>query len=415
MAEAYDLVRRVFGCEIPPEFFNTKYHQLPQGQQDRLYRVARRVWLTFVMRYQVFYRIPFENPNDEWVFHYVELPSLELYYLFTCIDTLASKGHMSFPDWLRQESVRQSYNLDGSVLTPDEVISLYQKYEDGYGINRNLRKLFNNLPSSLIEWLARVVTVRKINPDSSYQKIENPTEIATQLREYFYQRRNDSTHESKVSRPYVSDNIISGDGWWHFTSTSFEYTLRNKKQIWSLLFRDGIDEASILRVIIFVVVLQQMNIEVTATLVESYFESLSRQSAIYGFLDEMERTTAHLRLWETYSEEQATELDHLPIPLVKFRWASLVSERWKQQGNGLEQQLRGLTHEYINAASYLNAEIERFNQEHSPTEERLKRRKDIAELFQGLTKSNQYIFIIQMPFHSAIPLIKILADNPAYN
>src|SRR5690348_15805025 len=101
---------------------------------------------------------------------------------------------------------------------------------------------------------------------------------------------------------------------------------------------------------------------------------------MYEFLDELERNAEYLCLWGTHNEQQATDLDHIPIPLISAHWASAVTERWKLQGNGLEQQLRGFTLESVDAANYLNAEIERFNQEHPRTEERLSRRKVIAEL-----------------------------------
>ena len=83
------LLPRTFGCAVNQKEFNEKYELLDSDEQKRLKRVAIRLWMVFQLRYRFQYD---KNPTlggQDWLrVAYTEKPSLEIYLLATCLDTL---------------------------------------------------------------------------------------------------------------------------------------------------------------------------------------------------------------------------------------------------------------------------------------------------------------------------------------
>ena len=98
-------VQRVFGCGIDGQAFKANYEGLSDENQFRLSRVAGRVWLTLQLRYEMaFYNNPFAWRNEEYSLRHIEVPSIEVYLLWTCLETLAGKPvHKNFKDWIKEQ------------------------------------------------------------------------------------------------------------------------------------------------------------------------------------------------------------------------------------------------------------------------------------------------------------------------
>src|SRR5574341_2424702 len=124
----------------------------------------RRIWVSAV-GWQVHLAgtqlvIPGEiNPLEQafrFDIEHLDIPSLEIYLLFSCLDTLAGQPvHTDFGVWLPKQ-------VTGEALTVEEVQQLYERYQDEQGVSRNLRALFYALPYALKTWVSSHVRIGRI-------------------------------------------------------------------------------------------------------------------------------------------------------------------------------------------------------------------------------------------------------------
>ncbi len=276
----------VFGCGVNKQHFETKLNALDQENQQRLERVARRIWVTLKLKYEMgVYQNPFEAPYDRFILTHDELPAIGIYLLVTCLDTLAGKAQfVDFRDWLKDQPDVTDLNLEG-------IIGLYTRYMGEYGVGKNLRALFDNLPLCTKEWLAKNVVIREIDQPLSVEG-QDPNLLVKRLYTYFYEiRRNEYTHGSFPKQVSTADDIRPPDeaGWWvtPASGTHFALDRRNRNKLWNFAYRQGLDEATILRLIIHSAALQMLNIQVTEELINLNLGNFSRLDGLYSFMGEV--------------------------------------------------------------------------------------------------------------------------------
>src|SRR6266508_1403420 len=251
MAMRKIFAQRMFGCGVDPQTFNTQLAQLPMKDQLRLEGVAQRLWLTLRLRYDLpIYNNPYASEYEEYRLTLIELPSIEIYLLVTCLDTLAGKpSYVDFSKWLDEQTIPD--DLDRS-----KVKQIYEQYKEEYGVSKNLKNLFQRLPTVAKDWLANNVAIWKPGQPMLTNE-QDRDQLIKLLFKYFYEiRRNEFTRSSQPRHTFVTDDIrlsesIEGD-WWVTPVSGHETILdRSKpKQRWNVSYREGIDEATILRVII---------------------------------------------------------------------------------------------------------------------------------------------------------------------
>jgi hypothetical protein len=145
-------VQSVFGCGIDRHTFKAKFEGMGEKDQLRLERVAKRMRLSLKLRYEAaFSRNPFAFGDEDFRLFNVEMPSIEIYLLCTCLDTFAGKpDYKDFGEWLQVQENVTSLNINS-------VIDLYGRYKEDYGVGRNLRNLFESFPQSVKDWLSNNV------------------------------------------------------------------------------------------------------------------------------------------------------------------------------------------------------------------------------------------------------------------
>ncbi|HEM61271.1 MAG TPA: hypothetical protein ENO24_03185, partial [Chloroflexi bacterium] len=121
--------RRLFGCGVDTYLFERKYAALSDEKQRRLDRVARRVALTARLRYEMGFRDnPFRSREEDYLLRSVELSSIEVYLLCTCLDTLAGKPrYKPFAKWVAQQP-------DVTAADARAIADLYDRYQEEYGV-----------------------------------------------------------------------------------------------------------------------------------------------------------------------------------------------------------------------------------------------------------------------------------------
>ena len=324
------LLPRTFGCAVNQKEFNEKYELLDSDEQKRLKRVAIRLWMVFQLRYRFQYD---KNPTlggQDWLrVAYTEKPSLEIYLLATCLDTLAGKssGYKDFSDWLEEQKISEN-------LSVAKVLTLFDCWRQEYGVSRALKALFDGLPQTVITWL------------SSYIKFERYTGTSTLNRKLFKyifdEWRNPFTHESVTNDAWGDMDVelpSDENRWWSSSPDGY------------LVCRDGLDVATILRVIVYVVVLTRMGFEITTEHLDTYVKALSKLDAFYKFKWEMYNNISTLRLWKNY--------DGLPMPLYELGLSQVhrLNDKLKSSPLPMERGLSEILTAYEDNLKLINDQI----------------------------------------------------------
>lgn len=152
-----DIVYKTFGCSFDQESFDKFYAARPAEERDRLNHVASRVWMTLQLRYRFTYEPnPTLRGGDWLLLTYTEKPSLEIYLLATCLDTLAGQpGNKDFDEWLAEQI------LPDQVVDKTKISALYKNWRKEYGVSQPLKLLFKQLPSDLMNWLSNCIVFQK--------------------------------------------------------------------------------------------------------------------------------------------------------------------------------------------------------------------------------------------------------------
>ncbi len=411
-------VQRVFGCGIDRQTFKAKYEGLQEKDRLRLERAARRLWLTLKLRYEVaFYRSPFAWSGEEFHLTNVELPSIEIYLLCTCLDTLAGRpDYKDFGEWLQAQE-----NVAG--LDVDRVTGLYDRYKEEYGVGRNLRNLFENLPQSVKAWLANNVVIRRSNQPLATTG-QDTNVLAKQLYIYFYEIwRNTFTHSSVSQQTLTAEDVIEpaeGDGWWVTPAACTHFVLYKDRpnQEWNLSYRQGLDLATIMRVIIHAAALKMLDIEPTQEHIGANLRNLSRLNALYAFVNEVNSNSIAMGAWSKLDERSMDEfcsyLIHVGIPNLSSKASTIMADRYNSD-NGLESGLRQMTLQYLNEVEQINSTVSAFNKSHPPSKSNLDERWQlIKEFLDGLVKMSIYTTILKWPSIVEMTNVWLVIRDPCY-
>jgi len=411
-------VQQVFGCGIDGQAFKTKYEGLSDKNQFRLGRVASRVWLTLKLRYEMaFYSNPFARRGEEYNLRRVELPSIEVYLLCTCLDTLAGKPtYKSFENWLKE----QPNIID---LGLKEIAHLHSQYLDEHGVSRNLKALFRTLPQSAKDWLASNVVIRRSDQPLSPDQ-QNVDKLLKRLHIYLYNTRRNAFTHSSISRPTpIAEDVRepTDGGWWvtPVSGTHFILYRDRPNQKWNLSYRQGLDEATILRIIIYAVVLQMLEIELTSELIDINLRNHSRLNALYAFVGEVKRNSASASWWTRIDDTEMTDLRlHLiysGVPLLSTEASTVMVERYLD--NPLESGLRQMTSQYLREVNHINSLVTDFNETNPPASkgyDRNERWQTIKEFLDKLVRAPYYNSVVKLPSRKEMANLWLVIRDPCY-
>ncbi len=361
-------MKRKFSCGIDSGVFQAKYEQLAEADQYRLRRVAQRMDLTLKLRYELaVYRNPLASPEDEFSLNHIELPALEIYLLVTCLDTLAGQAYyIEFDDWMKRQP-------DFGQLDVQAISDLFSAYQEEYGVNKNFRKLFQDLPNCVKEWLAQNVSIREVDTPSG-PEVQDLDLLAQNLCTYFFDlRRSDYTHSSFARQVSLAEDIFLPlkPGWWvtPAVGTHFILNRRKSRKLWGFSYRQGLDEATILRLIIHSAVLEKLGIEVTQELIHLNLKNYSRLDGLYAFKGEVTSNSNLLSSWQRIDDARTTDFGwylmfHGLPPLSEEASRRMIGRYESQQG--WEQSFKQFTEYYLHEVLSFNAVINHFNQENPP-------------------------------------------------
>jgi len=357
-----------FGVNIDMAEFKQHYDNLTHSQKEIFGRVTDRMLASSISRYQVRHNL---RPTEFLPMAYFltqEIPSIEVFYLFSCIDTLAQGSYLAFPDWLNKLSEKEG---EMSLDIP-KVISLYNDYEADYGVGSNLKKVFfERIPLSLRLWLKDNIRIKKIGDETLPDDLENdPDMVMNHLYHHFYKkRRNPFAHRGASDHIFLNDDITLREGWTAITSL-FSYndkpmgffSQRLKGDDWMVYLRKGLDEATILRLIIYSLVMSNLNFKVEEQTIADYFNALNRQGLIFAFIEEMRKNSTQIGLWKSVDvdkilvlEERQFNVDGLAS--LDKDWAERVYARFSNADDTF-QLISRIAELYIQAVSTFNHELE---------------------------------------------------------
>jgi len=412
-------IRRMLGCGVGLKVLEAKFKALPEIEQERLQRVAWRMWITLKIRYQLaIYPNPMEGYEEELAITTAELPSLEVYLLFTCLDTLAGQN-LDFKAWLHRQPKVSGLDTSG-------IVQLYDQYLKEYGVTRNLLRLFENLPQSVKSWLVTNVIIQRQLPDqdpfSALKAKKEPDVLIRRLFDYFYNfRRNPFTHSSVTRFTSVADDIRPANDKRNWVLARPGWGYRDKdNRVWNL-FRPGtLDEATILRVIVSAAALQKLEIEVTPGVIEAQLRNYSRLHALYRFLGEVQHNVDILSWWPHFDtqgkETLHSYLAHVGIPNLDSQWSSILLGRLITQ-YPRERGIYQVVVQYLDAVNRLTSAISSFNESNPPSsgaswDERV---CAIKEFVEAQVQAPHYNVVIGMVSQAVISDIRLVIRDPCYS
>jgi len=415
-------LRFMLCCGVAWTEFSKQYEKQTNEEKQRILKVAWRMWVSQKLRYGVITNnhIPTMGWDVEFKFTDTEWPSIEVYLLATCLDTLAGKPDFhSFDEWLQKQPFYTNLDTHG-------VISLLNKYRKSHGPRHTIRELFINLSPHMKTWLSQNVIIQKANKPFGPEEInQNPETITKRLFEYFYDfRRNEFTHGSVTRQTSKAHNITSQDNRWTRSLAGWEYST-DKKRYWSFYHRHGIDEATILRIIIQAVVLQKLKIETDSEVIERNIVNQSRISALYGYVNELRRNANELYWWSRFDENahDAANLfvGHSGIPRLKSLWTEILIERLTD--HSLEVRLKQMAVEYLDSVRKLNLRIDDFNASKPSFSPSVSSNtgiwhqvmKSAKSLFEELAETEEYLVVLEALQRKEMGKLRLVIRDPCYS
>lgn len=395
--QMYKIQRIWTGGGLKFDEFNPRYENLPDNDKVAIHWVAWRLLLTYYLRYDVDKPEVFEHHiysvgDVRWLINSA-IRSLEIYLLFTCLDTLAGSQHLEFPEWLESQ-------LEDEKLSKEEIVDCYKKYKKECGVGSNLRRVFDNLPDVTIDWLSNNAVFRRVPKyiygigEYNHQSFENLSKdpitssrenITELLFEYYYNHwRNPFTHQSQSRAPhfvyyvnpssdvseippiplFTNQDFLASNPATSYPPKSHEQgqlvnvgRLKYNKKYWQLFLSSGTDEATILRVIIQSCIFQLLGIVVTSQYLEKFLYGLQFQSALRGYA---RSTEINKRLLDEFIDfnlgYSSQEMYHFQgIPKLDIWWTEKLLELF--QGRGSIDHIR----QYGTAVKTINEKIDLFN------------------------------------------------------
>lgn len=375
-----DIVYKTFGCAVDQGSFSQHYAAMPK-EHERINRVTLRIWMAFQLRYRFTYEPNYSLARRDWSHvAYREIPSLEIYLLITCLDTLAAKHnrHLDFDDWLDEQVLPET-------LDKTAVRQLYNDWKDIYGVTKAQKALFDNLPQSLTDWLTRNIV---------FHKFKGTATINRKLHKYLFEKwRNSFTHSSTTDNATPADIELPSDNdkWWSYSPDGY------------LDYRVGLDVATIIRVIVYAVVLDRLGIEVSASRLDSYVKSLSKLDAFYKFKWELAHNVRTLRSWSAYDGSI------MAIRPLSSEQANRLMEKTKISPIRMERKLAETIAQFLPAIGRINARIDIFNAEHprEPVEALEAYRDALKRFLSNQVEAEEYQAILEIPRQSEVTSIDI--------
>lgn len=357
-------VQRVFGCGIDSNVFRARYESLRAEDQYRLERVAARVTFARRLRYEMaVMRNPFQGPYEDFELAEIELPALEVYLLFTCIDTLAGQAtYLDFRDWL-------TTRVHPDSMSTTDVTALYELYQDQFGVGRNIRGVFAALPEAVTTWLANNVMIREAGEPLTVPAPDLPL-LLRRLYGYFYDiRRNQFTHSSspqQVLRASPIDMSGQSDRWVTPASgTLFVLDKRRPEKKFNFSLREGLDESLILHVIIIASGLRILGIALDMPLLEKNLRKVARLDALHSFMAEADYNARLLQVWSTVEEkanlEFRTYVTYGAVPTLQTSATARVIEQF-DNSLPLEAGMQQIASFYLGQIEQINSRVIGFNE-----------------------------------------------------
>lgn len=388
-----DYVYRIFGCGIDYRAFKNAYKALSAERKSLLGRVAWRVWITLKLRYEVAFRSHPFVVNDSYELTRFEIPSLEVYLLVTCLDTCAGQKYQQFPEWLKQQSPSR-------CSSQDDCLALFEQWREDFGSRRNLKNLFIGLPLTVKDWLSSNIVIQRANKEFDPESIEQkPDEVVNRLFQYFYDlRRNEFTHGSYTHHTPRTEHIGLFDEWQICLFSGYQFDLGDGRT-WTLYHRKGLDEATILRIIIQSVGLQILGLdaELSEQVIEVQLASYSRLAAVYGFIDEV-RSNAHLlSLWSTFEENEKFRscLTEVEIPSLQTEWSVALLEQFRYPSERHWQETVAQYQRYVDQLNYSIADFNTSNPVSQANQDC--RLQLIKRFFEAQVGASDYKRVLEMP------------------
>lgn len=413
--EDFEYVRRAFACGSHHHEFKAAYDSADQDSKARLARVAWRISSTLTLRYRqdlITHRV--FGFHDQWRAQN-EWKALELYLLVTCLDTLAGQPTFKpFDEWLRDQSVE--------ITNLEIVTDLYEEYQDLFGVRRNLKRLFLGLPDSAKEWITQVLTytTRRDYHSQTRGASENVERQIIRMFSRFFRYRNTYTHSSAADPPVVSQNIPldpTRGQWAEYWPAVLD---ENGKKMY-LYARDGVDEATILRIILVVVAWQLLQLDPTRDVIVRNMRKYSRLDALFGLVYELARSANYVREWLGEEKEQHFWIFlWRGVPRVTTTYAKAILERLED--NPFETGFRSWIQNYLSLAEELNRRIVDFNESHPPFDDRVSDGSydDLQALrfpeIEMFLESNRELIdqIIQHAFSTEYDNLWLIIRDPCY-
>jgi|GEM_PF-1802942 len=409
-------IQWAFGCGIDDRELKTKYESLSEEDRLRLERVARRINLILTLRYRVsIHTSPFER-YSHFDLVYFELPSTQIYLLCTCLDILAGQpDHKNFKAWIEEQP-------DINYLGKDGIKQLYSQYEGEYAVGRNLRNLFRDLPQGAKDWLARNVVIRRANQPLAPER-QKVKKLLDRLYLYFYNhRRNSFTHSGVSHITPISDDIRepTDEGWWVTPASGTHVDLYKDDKKWNFSYREGLDEITILRIIIYADVLKKLKIELTSELIDTNVRSYSRLHALYNFLGEINRNSALANLWtrivdDPRMSDQRLDLIHSGFSLLSSEASTIMVERYRD--NRRETALRQMTSRYVKEVDHINSLVSDFNESNPPVrnaDEQNKQWQVVKEFLDKLVDTPIFKSVVNLPSEKIMADLWLVISDPCY-
>ena len=172
-----------FGLRIKPgeilRFLNN------QKDQEIFVNVASRLWFTDQLRYKTIISPGIVVPSDMPNFLLNEVLALQQHLLFTCIDALAEKNFITFPDWLNVSKKKKkaeyvimdedisrtisSANLSDPDVFRRTAFHVYQScYQPIHGIKISINNFLLKLPVPLKQILADLYVIVRTSRDVEF-------------------------------------------------------------------------------------------------------------------------------------------------------------------------------------------------------------------------------------------------------
>ncbi len=185
-------------------------------------------------------------------------------------------------------------------------------------------------------------------------------------------------------------------------------------------YRQGLDEATILRMLIHVAALQFMKIDVTQELITAKLQSYSRLDALYSFISEVNYNADALKTWSKLDKVEKKDnyyfLIHRGVPALSSSASATLINLYFD--NPLESGLKQMTIQYLDKVEQINSTIYNFNKENSPSNDNVsqnERWQTIKSFLDNQTLTPYYDEVLNWPTKTSMTNLWLVIRDPCYS